>query len=328
MNIWYEIIPVDTLFFRGAEAMEAGQLSCEALFPPPVSVLEGALRTAYLRQQKVPFAEYNAGNCSDSIVNQIGKSGEKAPFSVVAILFRKTGVDYIPCPANWFVAEAGKGSCSQKETKSFAGLKIHLAELKSFASEKLKFTTSVSGSKLPIAVAKKDLTPLAGYWMKRDLLTKRPDTLAKDDILAGRALYDMEPRTGIALDEKRRVIQGKLYSTGHLRLRPNVSIIIAIDRHIGLAATGIVSLGGEKRMCGYTAIAVAELPSLAAFTYMALAPVELTESLLPLITCASRPLVLAGWDLHTGFHKPTTSWLPAGSVFSSNINNLCVPLPN
>ena len=50
MNIWYELTPVDTLFFRGAEAMEAGLLGTGALFPPPVSVVLGALRSAVVRQ--------------------------------------------------------------------------------------------------------------------------------------------------------------------------------------------------------------------------------------------------------------------------------------
>lgn len=328
MSIWYEITPVDTLFFRGAEAMEAGQLSSDALFPPPVSVMEGALRTAFLRQQQISFAAYNAGNCSDEIFKQIGRSGEKAPFSIIAIFFRKDGVDYVPCPANLFVEEKPGTSSLRTTEKNSSAVKIHQAVPKPTASAKLKFRTSAGSDALPLIVAEEEIVPLAGRWLKRDLLKKLPDTLTGEDILASTDLYDMEPRTGIALDSHRKVIEGKLYSTGHLRLRHGVSIIIAIDRHIGLADTGMLALGGEKRMSGYATITVSELPSQPAATYMSLAPVELTEALMPTIISASKPLALAGWDLHTGFHKPTTTWLPAGSVFSCNINNHCVPLAN
>jgi hypothetical protein len=57
-----------------------------------------------------------------------------------------------------------------------------------------------------------------------------------------------------------------------------------------------------------------------------MAPVELTSDILPSIFSAPKPVSLAGWDLHTGFHKPTTTWLPAGTVFHRNITNHCVPL--
>ncbi|MDR3631418.1 MAG: type III-B CRISPR module-associated Cmr3 family protein [Desulfocapsaceae bacterium] len=328
MSIWYEITPVDTLFFRGAEAMEAGQLSSDALFPPPVSVLEGALRTALLRQQQIPFAAYNAGNCSGEIFEQIGRSGEKAPFSIIMIFFRKDGVDYVPCPANLFVEEKLDTSSLRITEKNSSTVKIHRAVPKPTASEKLKFRTSARNYALPLVVADEEIVPLAGHWLKRDLLKKLPDTLTGEDILASTDLYDMEPRTGIALDPNRKVIESKLYSTGHIRLRYGVSIIIAIDRYIGLADTGMLALGGEKRMSGYTTITASELSSPPAAAYMTLAPVELTDALMPAIISAHKPLVLAGWDLHTGFHKPTTTWLPAGSVFSYNINNHCVPLAN
>jgi hypothetical protein len=80
MNIWYELTPVDTLFFRGAEAMEAGLLGTGALFPPPVSVVLGALRSAVVRQSGSSFTDYNTGNCPSKLIEMIGESGAEAPF--------------------------------------------------------------------------------------------------------------------------------------------------------------------------------------------------------------------------------------------------------
>ena len=42
MSKTYEIIPLDTLFFRGSTPMEAGQYNTVSVFPPPVSVIKGA----------------------------------------------------------------------------------------------------------------------------------------------------------------------------------------------------------------------------------------------------------------------------------------------
>lgn len=52
MSVFYEIIPLDTLFFRGSTPMEAGQNVAVSMFPPPVSVIEGSFRTAFLLQKE------------------------------------------------------------------------------------------------------------------------------------------------------------------------------------------------------------------------------------------------------------------------------------
>ncbi|MDR3347448.1 MAG: hypothetical protein LBN32_02415 [Helicobacteraceae bacterium] len=44
--IWYELTPFDTLFFRGAIPLEAGLPVSDNLFPPPASVIKGAIWTA------------------------------------------------------------------------------------------------------------------------------------------------------------------------------------------------------------------------------------------------------------------------------------------
>ena len=48
---FFELKPLDTLFFRGNIPMEAGILSEQTVFPPPVSVVRGALWTESCREK-------------------------------------------------------------------------------------------------------------------------------------------------------------------------------------------------------------------------------------------------------------------------------------
>jgi CRISPR-associated protein Cmr3 len=103
MSIWYEIDPLDTLFFRGSEPMEAGQLTATALFPPPVSVIQGAFRTAVLEQHGITGREYIQGRAPATVMEWIGKPDKDAPFQVTGILFRRGEKLFAPAPAAWFV---------------------------------------------------------------------------------------------------------------------------------------------------------------------------------------------------------------------------------
>jgi len=320
MNTWYELTPADSLFFRGSEPLEAGLLSRAALFPPPVTVLQGAVRTAVLRQYGVSFAEYNAGRCPAQVAALVGASGQPAPFQVTAVLLTREGVVYTPCPANWFVEADKQGGCD----KALIGRTFLRAAPPADIVAALGLQSS-AGPDLPMVRAI-DAQPLTGHWLRLECLHTPPAAIAAGDLLGPDELYDVESRTGIAMDGKRKVIQGQLYSAGHIRLRAGVSLIIALDHDPGLADKGLLTLGGEKRVCGYGRIAAPPLPDGSSPLFMALAPVELTSDLLPLVFASAKPVALAGWDLATGFHKPTTTWLPAGTVFTQNINDHCVPL--
>jgi hypothetical protein len=188
---------------------------------------------------------------------------------------------------------------------------------------------SSSGSDmLPFAKGDRDLTSLGANWLRLALLGTGPTMLQPGDLLPPPSFYEREVRTGIGLDGTRKVVEGRLYSAEHIRLHHDVSIVIGIDRDIGLAETGTLFFGGERRVCGYAKVSAPELPSQPAERYMALAPVQVTATMLADVFCAPRPVTLAGWDLDAGFHKPTSSWLPAGSVFSAEVATCCVPLPS
>jgi len=321
MTIWYQITPVDTLFFRGSEPLEAGQPSRDTLFPPPVSVLQGALRTAMLKQRRITFVEYKANRCPSDIIERIGACGQPAPFRVTAILLALRDTVYVPCPANWFVeaVPSVKG-----KRPSLVGQTILQAALPAPATASLRLHSS-AGTDLPMACAV-DAQSLAGYWLRLDCLHKSSGKIAEGDLIAASELYDVEPRTGIAIDGKRKVQQGAIYSAGHIRLRQDVSLVVGIDSDLGLLEKGFLTLGGEQRICGYDRCQAPNLPDCSASLYVALAPMRLTTEVLPAVFAAAKPVTLAGWDLVAGFHKATTTWLPAGAVFNRNVDSLCIPL--
>jgi CRISPR-associated protein Cmr3 len=321
MTIWYQLFPMDTLFFRGPEPLEAGQPSRDALFPPPVSVLQGTLRTAVLMQRGVAFTKYKANHCPPDLIDCIGGCGQPAPFHITGVLLAYQGTTYVPCPVHWFT-EAPPSS--QDSHSHLVGRPILRAKPPGSPVASLRIHSS-AGTDLPMVCAA-DAHSLAGNWLRLDCLRNPPATIAAGDLLAPEELYDLEPRTGIAIDRNRKVIRGKIYSASHIRLRQDVTLLVGIDRDIGLADQGFLSLGGEQRISGYIRLPKPDFPEQTGSLFVALAPVELTDQLLPAVFASSKPIAIAGWDLAKSFHKPTSTWLPAGAVFTRYVNSSCIPL--
>ncbi len=325
MNTWYEITPADTLFFRGTEPLEAGQPVTQPLFPPPVSVIQGAVRTTALLQHKVRFADYKAGRCPDELIAQIGRCGEPAPFNVTTQAFSLNGTLYVAAPASWYVDLAEKKGKKPLCGNDFTGLCLTCFEPGATDGNPLNICSS-AGPDLPLLPLAEPFS-MAGFWVCRDRLTGETSANFKEkDVLSPGDLYDIEPRIGIAMDKGRKVLQGQLYSACHVRLRPGVRLVIGLDKSAGLDSEGTMQLGGERRMSTYRTISAPEQPPGRGSLFMNPAPVVMTEEIVPEICCAGSPVTIAGWDLSTGFHKPTTTWLPAGSVFYKNINSHCIPL--
>lgn len=329
MSIYYKVTPVDTLFFRGAEPLEAGQLTSTGLFPPPVTVISGALRTAVLKQKNIRFEDYNKGSVSADVTKLIGESGKNAPFTVTAVLLKNGENIYAPAPYSWFVdVDSNKKPTNSSE---FAGLVLYRAD---YCNENARqqFGISASVSPLPLVVTKDEAICLGGNWIRLELLYKKDQiTLAKGDILTPKELYGTENRTGISLLEKetdrptRQVREGALYTAGHIRLADGVSMIIGIDNECGLDDNGIITLGGEQRMSSYQKIALS-IQNNNSGRYIALSPIKADTTIRDKTFCAGKPVMIAGWDLAKKFHKDSETWFPAGSVFTENVNKQCVPL--
>ncbi|HRQ45046.1 MAG TPA: type III-B CRISPR module-associated Cmr3 family protein [Candidatus Goldiibacteriota bacterium] len=318
MKKWYEIIPVDTLFFRGNIPLEAGQKASSVLFPPPVSVFKGAIRTAHLEQNGVKIKDYVEGKADAQVYEKIGKPGSDSPFEITAVLLKKNGVLYAPVPAVWYADDALLSGGSDFIVLSVAQRREkELQKLGAFSAP--ANPSVVNDAENPAA--------LAGRWVKLEMLSKmRPgEMLKKSDILAASDFYDIEERTGIGLDSSKRVIKGKLYSGMHLRMKEGVSFVLAIDKDGVISDSGFLCIGGENRVCGYKIMQPPQLPEKGSL-FMALSPVKADLTVLSCLVASQRLYASAGWDMVKKFHKPTVSWLPAGAVFSEKISESLVPL--
>lgn len=319
MSIWYELSPLDTLFFRGSEPMEAGQLTSETLFPPPVSVLQGALRTELLRQKRISFEEYKKGeNIPVPVLEAIGRCGETAPFCVAGLLIKYKERLFVPAPSSWFVDLEKK----PKNGADFSGSEI-LRPRQLGSDNPLNMRVSCGAA--PLVAARYEALSLAGYWVDHTLLSSPPKKLGAEDVLFASELFQLEHRTGIAMDANRKVEQGRIYSSAHIRLHEDVRLVVGIDRDLGLDSSGIIRLGGEQRVCAYALCVEPKLPGGQASQYMTLTPLALTVDMMEHVLCAPKPQILAGWDLGVGFHKPTTAWLPAGAIVTKAFNASCIP---
>lgn len=326
--IYYEFSPLDTLFFRGTVPMEAGQLTAVSLFPPPVSVFTGAIRTAVLKENNISFVNYKNGNDGNSeIINLIGKAGEPAPFYVTLFFIKKDGRFFIQAPSSWYLDSDKKPVSKADYTEG----RLTQAFLADDYFSKLNVTSSEHD--LPFVKADHEVYPISSLWIDIDFFSTSKKHLAEKDFLLNAEVYTIENRTGVGLDDKRHTVEGQLYTAAHIRLLDGITFGVGVSKETGLKEKGILSLGGENRICTYNKIAPSfDFKEHNSGFYLSTAPVKAADpvnaenNILKLFS--SKKLVeIAGWDLHKGFHKPSETWIPAGSVFTEKINEACISLP-
>lgn len=189
---------------------------------------------------------------------------------------------------------------------------------------------SVQGSEenVPFVRAEKNLQPLGNIWVSLEFLKSGKSQFAENDFLLQSEICDFENRTGVALDKNKHTVEGQLYSSSHVRLLDGVALIFALSKDAGLLDKGKILLGGEKRVSLCKKITEDLLAgfSFDSDNFLSLAPIRAAEEILKSVVASGKLEITSGWDLTKGFHKPTESWIPAGAVFTKNINGTCVPL--
>ncbi len=311
----YEIIPLDTLFFRGSTPMEAGQYNAVSVFPPPVSVIKGAFWSAHCLHENKPFDEGL-------------KEGGIIPFDVTGIFIKKSFAEkdykiYIPAPATWYYD-------SEKKAERGTDLKdktLCIAEEEPLLKN---FSACSSAGKVVFVEPKKDAKPLAGAWVSSDFIKEPKSCFGDRDVLLSNDIYCLENRTGVALTTDKKALDGQLYTSSHLRFRDGISIFVKFDDAPDFNFDKLF-LGGERRvaLCKkfYRDI---KFPKNDAENWLSLVPVEATEENLNHLKASAKIFVTAGWDMKKQFHKPSVSWIPAGAVFDKEINEntkkVCIPL--
>jgi CRISPR-associated protein Cmr3 len=314
---WFEVDPLDTLFFRGAEPMEPGETHVQSLeFPPLPQTLIGAIRTAALARGGVTFTPGWHDCVNEEVRASIGVEPEPpATFRVMGPLFAYEGEPLYPVPADW--------------RRGTDGRVTHLILKNKWLVDQYGVRHSGGPISLPWLQQEAGKDAEVKRWVTAESLAggDRGDCVA---LIEHDALFAAEPRVGVAL-EGRRAKEGHLYSTSHIRLRRGVTIVFGLD---GVPSSvfpdeGLLQWGGEQRLVRYRPRAPVMWPQAKTGSrWLAVVPVRsewldvtgpalrLDGQAVPLCMWVSGKFrKLGGWDLAKRAHKPLTSWFPAGTVF-------------
>lgn len=302
---WYSFEPADTLFFRGAEPMNIGENhTATANFPPPARTIAGALRTAILKQNKIPIDQYYANNIEKELLNLIGPADQKAGFSVTGPLFELDDIMYVSAPYSWFIA---KESRDKETAKVYKSRPLNNGLIKN-SSKSLYWTKGEKG----------ELETLGDKWISLSDLYSYKENVAIKEICD---FVSDEPRTGIALDKNRSTRKHHIYSFIHARLKKNVRILFGVNKDIPIADEGILKLGAEQRFGRYKREAGISIGEGKSGMFLSLSITEGTPDANDAIVTTGKIQYLGGWDMKKGFHKPMTGFFPPGSVFNKKLND-------
>lgn len=302
---WYSFEPADTLFFRGAEPMNIGENhTATANFPPPARTLEGSLRTAILKQNKIPIDHYYDNSIDSELLDIIGPADKQAGFSVIGPLFRINDTTFVPTPYSWFFDK------DDGEKEKVTIYKSHLINNRLIKTS-FKNLFWAKGEK-------GELETLGGKWVSIFDLFAQNNSVIKKEI---NAFYAVEQRTGIALDSNRSVRSHHLYSFSHARLNKNVNLIFGVDKDLPISDNGVLNLGAEQRFGLYSKIPDIIFNNSSSGLFMSISQTAGTEQANESVVATGKIQYQGGWDMKKGFHKPMTGFFPPGSVFNDKLND-------
>jgi len=333
MSNWYSFKPVDTLFFRGASQANMGEdHSSISIFPPPVNTIVGALRTTVLVQNGIDFEKYGKNNdkIDKNIYKTIGKAGEDTPFSLVGPFFRYENTIFIPAPFSWYFDKSFSDDLEQKI----------------FKTKEIKNSLLGKDKKYWVKGEKGEVSSIGGKWIALDALNSKNIFYIKDEtkfkvkdnrffykdkeidiknsIVETSFFFKSEIRTGIALEENRKVREGHLYSFTHNRLKEEVDIVWRVEgENLPLKSRGILKLGAEQRFGYYKKIEVSGFNKNSENNdkYLSLSLIKGSKEINNHIISTGKIKYIGGWDMKKRFHKEMVGYYPAGTVFSKEINN-------
>lgn len=298
----------DTLFFRDGKPFSmGGETFAQGLFPPPPSVIYGAIRSTYIARQLS-----RGVSLSDAI--------EKSEALYIHSFGLKIGSDrQMACPKDLIVPN----------TKKYETRELHLIEAPSNSNNKTPYT-------LKSKISEKTVNGL--FLM---------DALNIEDYIAGNPgnlpvqklseFMISEPKVGIARNpHSHAAAEGRLYRMQFNRLSGkgkreinDLSFEIGFEG-IELSEKGWLTLGSDRRIASYeTTDAIypkrVKLDSARFKIYLSTPAVFkegwipqafLKENDLELLTAAiGKPLSIGGWDIKKKRPKPMIKAVPEGSVY-------------
>ncbi|WP_022853904.1 type III-B CRISPR module-associated Cmr3 family protein [Thermodesulfatator atlanticus] len=238
---WLELKPLDTLFFRGGEAMEAGETheAGRPVFPPVPETVIGALRTAILTQKGIDPARVKALKEDKPLDEKwlpLWGTPKKSGFWVAGPLIKIDKAVLFPAPASWFY-----------DPDQSTNLRLKIYEARPLETDKsFPLKTHISTRPIWVKNPPENLEPLLGkFFLTKGALEQEgsfelevvedPKTLDPQKpqaVPAGKIIF-YEERVGIARDNTLRAVKtGHLYASRHIRLFSEASLLIGLDKRL------------------------------------------------------------------------------------------------
>lgn len=327
------IEPTDVWLFRDGRPFDAGSdHRAASLFPPPPSVIQGALRAAYVAFQGATMDDYVEGKLSN-IERAIGKPGEEPPFTLrgpfIGVRVNATTVErYLPIPAD--ATPSGECFRALVPTRPSEGVLTNLPEGLEYLLYKPKRNDPQSDDKphKPFTWAK--ASAVIAYLQAESL---GQAIINFSDCKTDADLFVRENRFGVGLDyEARRYQEHALYEAEFIRVQPNVGLDIEVE-NLELPREGLLKLGGEGHCARFEQVTPFDLstPKVGAhFKLYFATPAYFDDGWKPragwseffgenpprLVAVAlPRYEARGGFDLFHQAHKAARRFVPAGSVY-------------
>lgn len=311
------ITPLDTVFFRDGKAFTMGEESqADGLFPPPPSVVYGALRTRYFTEHpdELPKAEEPEDPTGTARITGLG--------------LRRGGGTLFPLPRDLVQ--------QQRETAP------EVVSLRPVAGDALPGSTPVPA---PLTHPATVESVEGGYLHQRDLTTylHSADWSTTYRYHREEDLVQTESKVGIKQNRATRGAQeGHLYRIGFRRLAPNVSL--SVDVHgLPLRSSGLLKVGGEGKAARFQTLdqewphpdpPLEAIRETGCFKAYLATPALFESGWLPSVLDAEtlqgrvgsaqfslyaaavgKSVYIGGWDMKEGKPKPMLKAVPAGSVY-------------
>lgn len=323
MSKMWKFKALDTLFFRDGtpyNAGEGGQGQVAASFPPYMTTLQGAVRTALASGQG--WTPENQDQWPEKLgtPKELGQLTLRGPY-----LFKDAEILF-PAPLLYLQKKEGEEiSCTFLTPGDEIECDLGVKRLP-------RTTLPLEGAKAP-----------EEYWLKRNGLEKvlAGKVPAREDMVHQDDLWKPESRTGIKINRETRTSQDSMiYSCVQVRPEKNVSLGVFVsgvpdDWHRQVPAA--VRLGGEGRLAaievGSNGKDMLPQPVLQAednvvnFTVVLITPgyYEDTRNVIEngppgipgqcVCACTGRIGQVGGWDIFNNCPRPLHPVIPAGSAW-------------
>lgn len=318
-NVTWTITPVDTWFFRQGIPFEAGDhvSSQDILFPPHMTTLQGAIRTAIARQQGWVPGHDALWPAALGTPDDLGALSLEGPF------LRKGNTILYPVPRCLLRTQTGQLVRLRPGPPVESDLGIRSLPVLARPRGKEEKVSELEGAYITLEGLTLCLQGEMPPW---------------DSLVQAEELWQAEPRIGLTLNAPSKTAQnGLLYRAAHIRLLDDVALIVTVT---GLPvdwqdAVTLMPLGGENRFArvridsGSVPMPHPEIVSGPDGVYRVFALLltpglfadpqhVLTHGPFP-VPCVSavtdRIAMRGGWDLRRHIPRDLRPFVPAGSVW-------------